>query len=189
MSNEVDGFVIVPNDNFVILNTEYKTFCLDIIGDDTTIMIYPFNQFIKDLLYNNTLKRLLDQCKLDFVRSDVYLDDNKITFVEFISYIKEHYHYDDIKKALVFLSQILYSKIVVEIGLLLNGLFIGELRDKTPMKYYLYRDNLFISKKVLRIFGIGKYGEDYTVKEIEIVFSCNIVDDEYVTIKVETLVG
>ena len=72
---------------------------------------------------------------------------------------------------------------------LLNGLFIGELRDKTPMKYYLYRDNLFISKKVLRIFGIGKYGEDYTVKEIEIVFSCNIVDDEYVTIKVETLVG
>ena len=155
MGEECDDFIFVQNEGFIFLNTEYKSFCLDIINNDTVTMIYPFNKFINELLYKNTLNKLFNQCKIDYDRCDVYLDDNVIKFPEFITHIKTKYTDDDIKKCLVFLSQVLYAKIVIEIGLLLKNNYIGECTKIMSMKYYLYNNDTFISKKILRIFGIN----------------------------------
>ena len=49
------------------------------------------------------------------------------------------------------------------------------------------KDDIYMSRKKLRIFTINYYGSDITVKEIEIILSCNIVNDDYVSIQINTL--
>ena len=77
---EIDdgGFIIVDKDPFIFLDINYKECCKDIINKEVITMTYPFDKFIIELIGENKLKVILNQCKIDFNRSFVFMDDNKI---------------------------------------------------------------------------------------------------------------
>ena len=189
MDIDRDGFIFVEKDPFIFLDIDYKQCCENIIEKDVITMIYPFTKFTLELIGDSKLDVLYEQCKIDFKRSSIFFDDKQIvSFTSFLRNIKERYNLDEIKKSFVFISQTLYARIVVEIGLQLKELYIGECSDKNNrISYYLYSNDFFMAKKVLRIFGINNSGSDYTIKKIEIVLSCNIVKDEYVSIQINTI--
>ena len=183
----MDDYIFINKDDFIFLDHNYGECCKNIVDKDTINFIYPYHDFISDLLDDNSLKEVFNQCKIDFKRSNVYLNKEKITFNQFLRYIKSKYDFKGIKKSLVFISQSLYGKIVTEIGLGLCPDFIGELDREQKGIYFNINNDMFKAEKILRIFGINSDGNCYTIKKIKITLYCNIVIDEFINIDIETV--
>lgn len=185
----MDDWVIINSDEFIFLDHNYTECCKNIIDKDNVYFIYPYSIFIDELISDNTLKDVFNQCKIDYKRSNVYINNKKETFNNFLRYIKSRFKFNSIKKSLIFISQSIYGKIVSEIGLAIYPNYIGELDscEQHGIYFYINDNDIFRAEKVLRIFNIDKNGNCNTIKKLKITLYCNIIFDEYINIEISKI--